>query len=214
MQLPRHSLFTICSITSLVLWIGTVFLWARSYWRSDEVFRTQDGPAGSQEYGISTYKGCFCFFRHYGPGGAAATDDWRFTIGKPAAPASIAGWGLNAWGFHYSTRPHYPPFYTHIRPDGTVDMPQLTPIPGSGTQIVGFAYWYPFLLTAVMPICLVFLVRGRWRRQKRRRLGLCQNCSYNLTGNVSGVCPECGEKLDATAVQPGSITTEASRTGC
>ena len=25
--------------------------------------------------------------------------------------------------------------------------------------------------------------------------GHCQNCEYDLTGNVSGVCPECGTKL-------------------
>ena len=33
----------------------------------------------------------------------------------------------------------------------------------------------------------------------RRRLyypvGHCRSCSYNLTGNVSGVCPECGTKV-------------------
>lgn len=33
----------------------------------------------------------------------------------------------------------------------------------------------------------------RWRRRiERRRLGLCMECGYDLTGNVSGVCPECG----------------------
>ena len=25
---------------------------------------------------------------------------------------------------------------------------------------------------------------------------LCRGCSYNLTGNVSGICPECGCQLD------------------
>ena len=40
----------------------------------------------------------------------------------------------------------------------------------------------------------------RWRvrspeevRSDRRRKGLCLSCGYDLTGNVSGVCPECGE---------------------
>jgi hypothetical protein len=26
--------------------------------------------------------------------------------------------------------------------------------------------------------------------------GLCQECGYNLTGNVSGICPECGTKVN------------------
>ena len=25
--------------------------------------------------------------------------------------------------------------------------------------------------------------------------GLCQKCGYNLTGNVTGICSECGEKI-------------------
>lgn len=28
--------------------------------------------------------------------------------------------------------------------------------------------------------------------------GCCPACGYNLTGNVSGVCPECGKPIDAT----------------
>lgn len=35
--------------------------------------------------------------------------------------------------------------------------------------------------------------RRRWRRRRRR---LCVKCAYNLTGNVSGVCPECGMKIE------------------
>ena len=32
-----------------------------------------------------------------------------------------------------------------------------------------------------------------WRMRGRRRTsGLCSVCSYDLTGNTSGVCPECG----------------------
>jgi hypothetical protein len=33
---------------------------------------------------------------------------------------------------------------------------------------------------------------GRRRRHFRRMAGLCPDCAYDLTGNVSGVCPECG----------------------
>ena len=30
---------------------------------------------------------------------------------------------------------------------------------------------------------------------RRRKKGLCINCGYNLTGNLSGICPECGERI-------------------
>jgi hypothetical protein len=33
------------------------------------------------------------------------------------------------------------------------------------------------------------------RRYRRKKKGLCLTCGYNLTGNVSGICPECGEKI-------------------
>ena len=31
-----------------------------------------------------------------------------------------------------------------------------------------------------------------WWLDRRYRKGCCQKCGYNLTGNVSGTCPECG----------------------
>jgi len=42
----------------------------------------------------------------------------------------------------------------------------------------------------------IAFVRGPLRCWRRRRHGLCLKCGYNLTGNLSGVCPECGTKVD------------------
>jgi len=39
----------------------------------------------------------------------------------------------------------------------------------------------------------IAFIHGPARRWRRRRRGLCVRCGYDLTGNVSGVCPECGE---------------------
>ena len=36
--------------------------------------------------------------------------------------------------------------------------------------------------------------RRPWRRRPSRR-GVCARCGYDLTGNTSGTCPECGEPL-------------------
>ncbi len=47
-----------------------------------------------------------------------------------------------------------------------------------------------FFLFAIYPT--IAFIRGPLRRWRRRRRGLCLKCGYNLEGNVSGVCPECG----------------------
>ena len=37
--------------------------------------------------------------------------------------------------------------------------------------------------------------RSLWRKLAARGIPCCMHCGYNLTGNVSGVCPECGEQI-------------------
>lgn len=49
---------------------------------------------------------------------------------------------------------------------------------------------------------LLALVRGPVRRAVRRRRGACLQCGYNLTGNTSGVCPECGEPIPLVVTDP------------
>jgi hypothetical protein len=38
-------------------------------------------------------------------------------------------------------------------------------------------------------------IRGPLRRRRRPRKGLCIKCGYDLTGNESGICPECGTEV-------------------
>lgn len=59
--------------------------------------------------------------------------------------------------------------------------------------------WIPFVLFGAYPTFALF--RGPLRRQRRRRRGECIGCGYDLTGNESGVCPECGSKTG----QPVSV---------
>jgi hypothetical protein len=53
-----------------------------------------------------------------------------------------------------------------------------------------FPIWFLYSLLIGYPI-LVFL-RGPVRRRWRIRRGRCARCSYELRGNESGTCPECG----------------------
>lgn len=67
---------------------------------------------------------------------------------------------------------------------------------------VGFSApgWYPAVALSAYPMWM--LIRGPGLRHRRRRRNQCLRCGYDLTGNVSGVCPECG-----TPVPPGGTTT-------
>ncbi len=50
--------------------------------------------------------------------------------------------------------------------------------------------WLPWLGFAI-PTAFLF-----YRDRRRIPPGHCQTCSYNLTGNESGTCPECGQSCE------------------
>lgn len=53
-------------------------------------------------------------------------------------------------------------------------------------------YWKLLILFLLLPARQTFV----WRRAKvQSKVGLCIACGYNLTGNVSGICPECGTAI-------------------
>ena len=60
-----------------------------------------------------------------------------------------------------------------------------------------------FLFSTAAGIAFISGYVMRWpinpvlRARRRRAAGLCVWCEYDLTRNVSGVCPECG-----TAIEP------------
>jgi hypothetical protein len=57
-------------------------------------------------------------------------------------------------------------------------------------------FWPVTILTSIYPI---FLLRMAIRTRIRQRRGLCIPCGYNLTGNTSGICPECGTAISPTS---------------
>jgi hypothetical protein len=57
--------------------------------------------------------------------------------------------------------------------------------------------WLSLAATAAACVGLAawsWILRPHEVRERRREHGVCVGCGYDLTGNVSGVCPECGEE--------------------
>jgi hypothetical protein len=77
-------------------------------------------------------------------------------------------------------------FHDEVQTPGThpvtVKM-RVTKISAPAWAVAFLFGWYPALA----------FIRGPLRRWRRPQKGLCPNCGYDLTGNVSGTCPECGE---------------------
>ena len=59
-----------------------------------------------------------------------------------------------------------------------------------GQLIVDVCLWLPFL-ALLLPASLL------WWLDTRPRPGFCRRCDYDLTGNTTGRCPECGTPCDA-----------------
>lgn len=64
--------------------------------------------------------------------------------------------------------------------------PRWLPVVQPG--LIVLPLWIPFVFIAVPTAYL-------WWRDRRIPAHCCQECGYNLTGNVSGICPECGKPL-------------------
>jgi hypothetical protein len=53
---------------------------------------------------------------------------------------------------------------------------------------------WPFVALSLFPPLAAFGYLIAHADRNRRPKGLCRRCSYDLRGNVTGICPECGTK--------------------
>lgn len=87
-----------------------------------------------------------------------------------------------------------------IKPYAWVSLPSQPRTKG-GTptaRMNGVRSWsmLPVGLLTIYPAIAIFTARIR---RRKRRPGHCKECDYNLTGNESGICPECGTPVPELA---------------
>lgn len=68
------------------------------------------------------------------------------------------------------------------------------------TTITDIPIWIIFLIFTTYPT--VVFILGPLCRWRRRRMGMCLSCGYDLTGNESGTCPECGIEIAENTREP------------
>jgi len=203
----RRRLFSLASLLSLLLCVATVALWVRSYRHLDQLMRrVPDLTKSSGHLRITTWRGSL-FFSLASLSGEIAiydvtpqvdgyrqlTPNWRYSWAnrgdsRPFVPMAMRqGFGRDehvVWDME-------PPPVIKLRGERV----KVTGRAGTETTLAMPLATFVVLFAALPTVSLV-----AWGRRARRvRKGACPACSYNLTGNTSGVCPECGTAVPAKA---------------
>ncbi len=164
-------MFTLCSAASLPLCVAACVLWVRS-WSRQEVIQYQ---TRTWLLPVETRFGSTGFVLwktpSESPGFVHATEAPNSREWPPLIGLCVALWGGNAVGdgFAYSS---HAPLYAVIMPTRAVPL------------IAG-------MLPMVWVVCATGKVLRHRRRQRRRGLGLCPGCGYDVRASP-GRCPECG----------------------
>jgi len=69
------------------------------------------------------------------------------------------------------------------------------------TRMLTIPAWFIAMVAAILPAMRLYRLLRRLNLARRlRRQPLCASCLYDLTGDVSGVCPECGTKVSSISI--------------
>jgi hypothetical protein len=188
----RRRLLNLFFVSSLVLCVTIGVLWVRSHRVSDYVYyrdRRRAGvervyKLGSQSGGLYLLKSQTWFTPASGETDRVMWGLSRIrTGGYPGDSLVAAQRGFDSAGFR-TVRQYF------AYPDGYAPPGVVTK---TATLLLVAPHWSGSLASGTLAMPLMFQLIRRHARWRRKRLGLCPSCAYDLTGNVSGVCPECGQ---------------------
>lgn len=156
----------------MLLWLTSVIMWVRSYWRMDRVFH--DG--GQVQQTLTSLRGRVQYFHRTGfPRGES---HWYFD-----SPSIMPQWMIDSLPAR--------PWYQRIGFD-FVNRPLPGGPAGARDLIIMLPYWFVSALSVPLPALLVI---RRVRLARRAKSGCCRHCGYDLRASKDR-WPECGRAID------------------
>jgi len=219
----RRRLFTFAAAVSLVLCVATVVLWASP--RPHQVNWTSQTPSSDYWAG---YDGTTLYLWRADrvseadiqaelvavksmPETTWRGDNWRHHLGpdlswlqrKNVTPGCDGTPGTETDGVVFYIARGTISLHDRSERFGFIS---FGPLPGSWWCLY-VSMWVPFLTFALLPAIaarpLFRYARSLIRQWLFRAEGMCIKCGYNLTGNISGICPECGTACTTSETPAG-----------
>ena len=205
----RRCLFNFAAAVSLALCLAMVVLWVRSDWVPESLTRYTMREDAEWVWGRE-----LVFWSDSGRITTGVVDQGASPAQKEMTELEYRSWVAGGWrwvrGQDWQVNSYDPflipqqtgtltssPFLTiHSSHHeflgfriGTNDLTKATPRQFHMMRLVTIPYWFLALVLIALPaIWSISTIRTRHRKKG----GRCLACGYNLTGNTSGVCPECG----------------------
>jgi hypothetical protein len=173
------------TLLSLLLCLATLVLWPRSYFANDWLHFVIP-PHGRQwtQYSVSSNKGSV-FVSYYNFRFKSDSELQDF-IRPREAPAGFSYQGYPPRDNYYLTGSRLRRLGFMLEPEyGTREATGLYSFPRAAVP-----HWFVGLLSAALPASRLYLILHR--RRRRKRLGLCPVCGYDLRATPDR-CPECGQ---------------------
>ena len=208
MKRLRRIVLNAMTVLSLLLCVAILAAWVASY-RTDRIIHTFGSTAPSRKSVLRcNVTGGIAQLHVVGPWPSTASPpSWTPTMPLRWVPSGDPDWPVPACSPSGSNEIEQPrhtyyigPISVHLPGVYVDEQSVLSQRGGSRLPIawnVGVACWLLVAATGVLPVSrsTAWAARRVMARSRAAAVGRCGNCRYDLTANVTGVCPECGNAI-------------------
>ena len=181
----RSALFKTASFLSTILLAICLTFWVRGYFAADSLHASYHAHPYVEVMGRTTHYRIAETTVTNGRGCIAVKTESDFSSHRPI-PKFAMERGLSVSSDLRLLRPRFSWLGLEHATDSSF-----------GTESIRVPTWMLVVVFSLLPL---WRESRRYAKRRRSRANLCIECGYNLTGNTSGTCPECGTKVPVTSI--------------